>query len=137
MKRYYALKGIKIGIFFIAMVALGGFVVMSLWNWLIPDIFGLTTITWMQAFGLLALSRILFGSWGDGKGGRYRGKGKMQKRWKQRWEEKMKEMTPEQRARMKEKFGHKGRSCSDWMGEEDQPESPKADLGQAEDVEKE
>lgn len=35
--------------------------VMLLWNWLMPVIFGLTTITFWQALGLLALSKILFG----------------------------------------------------------------------------
>lgn len=130
MKRYYALKGIKIGIFFIAMVALGGYVLMTLWNWLVPEIFGLAAITWIQALGLLALSRILFGNWGGGRSrGRHRGKRKMQERWKKRWKEKMAEMTPEQRARMKEKFARKGRSCG-WEDEVevvDSADQPKKD----------
>ena len=33
---------------------------MLLWNWLIPIIFGLTTITFWQAFGLNLLSGLLF-----------------------------------------------------------------------------
>ena len=37
-----------------------GFIVMLLWNWLIPEIFGLTTITYWQAWGLVILSHILF-----------------------------------------------------------------------------
>ena len=39
-----------------------------LWNWLLPDIFGLRQITFWQALGLLALCRILFGSFGRGGG---------------------------------------------------------------------
>lgn len=35
--------------------------VMYLWNWLMPEIFGLTSITFWQALGLLVLSKILFG----------------------------------------------------------------------------
>ncbi|MDR2653483.1 MAG: hypothetical protein LBC68_14455 [Prevotellaceae bacterium] len=35
--------------------------VMLLWNWLMPTIFKLETITFWQALGLLALARILFG----------------------------------------------------------------------------
>jgi len=31
-----------------------------LWNWLMPDIFGLTQITFFQAFGISILSGILF-----------------------------------------------------------------------------
>ena len=39
-------------------------IVMLLWNWLIPDIFGLGAINFWQALGLFALTRILFGSFG-------------------------------------------------------------------------
>jgi hypothetical protein len=39
-----------------------GFVVMALWNWLMPDLFGLKTITFYQAWGLVLLSHILFKS---------------------------------------------------------------------------
>ena len=35
-----------------------------LWNWLMPDIFGLREITLLEAFGLILLSNILFrGKW--------------------------------------------------------------------------
>ena len=53
---------IPITIFFII-----GFVVMILWNNLIPEIFGLKSITYLQALGLFFLSRILFGSFGGKK----------------------------------------------------------------------
>ena len=33
---------------------------MWLWNWLMPAIFGLKTITWLQALGLNFLTGILF-----------------------------------------------------------------------------
>ena len=33
---------------------------MLLWNWLMPEIFGLTEISLVQAFGLAFLSSILF-----------------------------------------------------------------------------
>lgn len=35
-------------------------IVMLLWNWLMPIIFGLGTITFWQAFGLMILSSMLF-----------------------------------------------------------------------------
>jgi hypothetical protein len=38
-----------------------GWVVMLLWNWLMPQIFGLATVTYWQAFGLTVLAKILFG----------------------------------------------------------------------------
>lgn len=45
-------------------VAVGGEVVLHLWNWLVPPIFGLRQITFWQAVGMLALCRILFGGHG-------------------------------------------------------------------------
>lgn len=50
----------------IAAVFLGFFVVMLLWNALMPAIFGLPYITYLQAAGLLILSKVLLGGgkWG-------------------------------------------------------------------------
>lgn len=42
-----------------------GFFVKLLWNWLMPEIFGLGLITYWQAFGLVLLTRMLFGTWGQ------------------------------------------------------------------------
>ena len=42
-------------------LAVGSFVVMALWNALLPEVFGLKTIGYIQAAGLLILGRILFG----------------------------------------------------------------------------
>ena len=42
-------------------IAIFGFGVMSLWNWLVPALFGGKLITFWQALGMLALSRILVG----------------------------------------------------------------------------
>tara|TARA_B100002019_G_C20811403_1_gene376083 strand:- start:38 stop:292 length:255 start_codon:yes stop_codon:yes gene_type:complete len=35
-------------------------VLMLLWNWLVPGIFGLATIGYLKAFGLFMISRIIF-----------------------------------------------------------------------------
>ncbi|MDR3366762.1 MAG: hypothetical protein LBO71_07340 [Prevotellaceae bacterium] len=37
--------------------------VMVAWNMVVPDVFGLTAISFWQALGLLLLARLLFGSW--------------------------------------------------------------------------
>jgi hypothetical protein len=42
-------------------IAIGGEVVLQLWNWLLPTLFGWRQITFWQAVGILALCRILFG----------------------------------------------------------------------------
>jgi hypothetical protein len=65
-------KKIAIGIAllfgFMAFIVVGGIVVQWLWNWLLPDIFGLRRVTFWEALGLLALCRILFGGFGNGRG---------------------------------------------------------------------
>ena len=45
-------------------IAIGGELVMRLWNWLLPPLFGWHQIGFWQAIGLLALCRILFGGFG-------------------------------------------------------------------------
>ena len=52
--------GILMGIGGVGLLFLLGWVVMLLWNWLMPDIFGLGTVSYWQAWGLLILSTILF-----------------------------------------------------------------------------
>ena len=49
-------------------VAAAGFsaVTMLLWNALMPDIFGIASINFLQALGLLVLGRILFSGIGGG-----------------------------------------------------------------------
>ncbi|NMH86269.1 hypothetical protein [Flavivirga algicola] len=43
-----------------------GFVIMWLWNWLMPEIFGLTTLTYWQAVGLFIFLKLLLGGCGSG-----------------------------------------------------------------------
>lgn len=83
-RRVFAIVGMTIGGVIIAMVMalLFGFVVMWLWNWLMPDIFGLTTITFWQAWGLVVLSHILFKSFPHNKDHHH------DERWKKRFQEK-------------------------------------------------
>lgn len=45
-----------------------GYAVMLLWNWLMPDIFGLKRVSYWQAWGLLVLCSILFKGMGSGGG---------------------------------------------------------------------
>ncbi len=54
------LIGIGFAILGIGFLVLVGWVVMALWNWLMPEIFGLKTLNYRQAWGLLILSSILF-----------------------------------------------------------------------------
>jgi hypothetical protein len=92
-------------IFFVAppaivlFVFLFGELVMHLWNWLLPELFGWHTIGFWQALGLLLLSRILFG----GFGGHGHGPGRKRREMKERWEK----MTPEEREKFRQ--GMRGR----------------------------
>lgn len=79
-------------------VFLGGEVVMRLWNWLLPPLFGWHLLTFWQAVGLLALCRILFGRWGGHhRGPRFGFRGRMDERWAERWSK----MTPEEREKIR------------------------------------
>jgi len=40
-------------------------ILMLLWNWLMPGLFGFATIGYLKAFGLWMISRILFDSHGN------------------------------------------------------------------------
>jgi len=71
------------------------FLVMGLWNWLMPAIFGLRMVTFWQALGLLILSKILFG----GFIGRPRRHGGWN--WLRPMSERWAEMTPEEREKFR------------------------------------
>lgn len=43
-----------------------GYFVMLLWNWLMPALFGLPVINFWMAFGIIILSRLIFGGFGHG-----------------------------------------------------------------------
>jgi hypothetical protein len=84
-------------------IAIGGAIVLQLWNWLLPSIFGWRPITFWQAVGLLALSRILFG----GVGGRGFSGSNVRRRMADRLAGRWETMTPEERERFRQ--GIRGR----------------------------
>jgi hypothetical protein len=51
-----------------ALGVLFGFIIMWLWNWLMPMLFGLKEITYWQGVGIFILAKILFGSIGGHSG---------------------------------------------------------------------
>jgi len=54
------MKALLILIIVVVCLSVGPAVTMWLWNWLMPVIFGLPTIGFWQALGLLVLTSILF-----------------------------------------------------------------------------
>ncbi|RMZ58480.1 hypothetical protein D1632_12760 [Chryseobacterium nematophagum] len=69
-------------------------IVMALWNCVLPEILSVKSITYWQAMGILILSKILFGGFHFGKGMRDFKERKMK--------EKMKGLSPKEREKFKE-----------------------------------
>ncbi len=92
---------VKMVLLGITVLLLVGLVTMALWNWLVPELFSGPEITFWKAVGLLALARILFGGWG----GRHCNCGRSS--WKHQFRETFSSMSPEERARFKEKMREK------------------------------
>ena len=57
----WVLVGVILAVIFAFVFA---FLVKLFWNGLMPDIFGVKTITYWQAFGLIILAKLLFGGFG-------------------------------------------------------------------------
>jgi hypothetical protein len=85
---------VKIAVVGTIAVFVFGFVVMSLWNWLMPSLFRLPQISFWQALGLVVLSKILFGGFHSHTGRRTHWRRRMRDRWEH--------MTPEERERFRE-----------------------------------
>ena len=66
MRRNWIARGVRMALFIALTCAVLGFIVMNLWNWLVPSVFGWHSITFWQALGLLVLSKILFGGFRGG-----------------------------------------------------------------------
>lgn len=86
------------------LIAVGSEIVLHLWNWLTPALFGWRPITFWQALGILTLCRILFGGRGSFRPSfRRQMADRMSERMGERWEG----MTPEERERFRQ--GLRGR----------------------------
>ena len=64
-RKFWLLRGLRF-FFFAALFIAAGFATQALWNWLMPALFRLPAISLGQTFGLLLLSRILFGGFRGG-----------------------------------------------------------------------
>jgi len=101
MRRHWVGRALRFLMFGVLAVAVLGFVTMTLWNWLMPGLFGWRAIGFGQALGLLILSRLLLGGFRGGPGRHMRWRHRMRERWEQ--------MTPEERERFRESLRGCGR----------------------------
>ena len=84
---------------------IGGEIVKLLWSWLAPSLFGWRQVTFWEAFGLLALCRILFGGFGrHGYGAGPRMRTRMADRMADRVAERWEHMSPEERDRFRQRI---------------------------------
>jgi hypothetical protein len=114
MRKHWARRAPKILAVATLAVAALGFVVMALWNWLMPPLFGRPTVTFWQAVGLLVLSKLLLGG--------FRGRpGPPSWHWRRRMMERWEHMTPDER----EKFRAGLQKGGDPFGPFGPPDAPK------------
>ena len=98
MKHWMPLRIAKFVVLAVVFLAVIGWVVMGLWNALIPDLFRGPVLSYWQAVGLLLLAHLLFrgpGRWRHSGGWRHGF-------WKHRLQERFASMTPEEQEKFKE-----------------------------------
>jgi Ca2+/H+ antiporter, TMEM165/GDT1 family len=101
MRRNWGLRVMKFALFAVLFFTVFSYVVLRLWNWLTPALFGWHPITFWQAVGLLVLSKILFGGFRGGPGRHMYWRHRMRERWEK--------MTPEEREKFRESMPMRGR----------------------------
>jgi len=115
--RFHPLKFVFFAVVFIAFALAMGWVVMFLWNFILPDTVGVNPLTYWKALGLLVLTRILFGGF-RGRPGSWGGDRK--RKWRKKWMN----MSDEERQQFKSKW--KSHYRKRWnSGEEDFDEKNK------------
>ncbi|MCI1189389.1 hypothetical protein MON38_18345 [Hymenobacter sp. DH14] len=119
-RKFWLLRGLRFFFFAALFITVAGFATQALWNWLMPALFRLPTITLGQTFGLLLLSRILFGGF---RGGRPGGWARKRREWQQRMAGRLEHLSPEAR----EKFRQQMRSrCGAGWGRQPEPSATPA-----------
>ena len=94
MRKHWIVRGIKFALFAVLFIGVSSFLIMTLWNWLVPALFaGARLITFWQALGILILSKILFGG--------FRGWHGHHGHWRRRMMERWEQMTPEEREKFR------------------------------------
>ena len=108
-RRFWFGKAVMILAFCTAFVMLFSFIVMSIWNAVLPAVLGVKMITFWQALGILVLSKILF----SGFGGFHHKREQFKNRFRQKMMDKWEKMTPEEKQKFKDELKNR---CRGWGG---------------------
>jgi len=110
MKKHWIWYTLKAALFISIGFFLFGWLIMTLWNALIPSLLHGPGITFSQALGIFILTRLLFwGLWSalaSHRGG--------QGYWRRRLEKRLTAMTPEERDKFRQAYA---RRCGNWCKE--------------------
>jgi hypothetical protein len=98
-------KVLMVLLFGTAAIFLFGFIVMSLWNAILPAVLHVGVISFWQALGILILCKILFGGFHGGRGRAWGGKmrGNMREKWMN--------MSDQEREQFKQQWNNR---CAGW-----------------------
>ena len=121
-RKFWLLRGLRFFFFAALFIAAAGFATQALWNWLMPALFRLPAITLGQTFGLLLLSRILFG--GFRGGGAAGGWARKRREWQQRVAGRLEHLSPEAREKFRQQI--RSRCGADWGRPPKAPIAPAA-----------
>ncbi len=103
MKRHKLIIIAKILIAAPLMIFALGYITMSLWNWLVPTLFNGPVINLWQTFGIVLLSKILFGGF-KGKGGGCCCGHDRRGMWKEHMKAKWDNLSTEERSKLRNRF---------------------------------
>lgn len=105
MKNKFWLRKVGMFLFFVPLALFAfGMSVMYLWNNSLPAAIHVSPINFWQALCMLLLSKILFGGFKGGWGGR-------RSHWKNDMERKLSSMTPEEKEKFRQNWKNR---CSSW-----------------------
>lgn len=121
-RRFWFGKAVLILVCITAFVMLFSFIVMSLWNAILPNVLGVKMITFWQALGMLVLSKILF----SGFGGWHHKREHFKNRFRQKMLNKWENMTPEEKQKFKNEWKNR---CGGWGGRFDEKSFPANEPG--------
>jgi hypothetical protein len=100
-RKFWLLRGLRFCLFAALFVTAAVFLTQYLWNWLVPELFNGPVISLGQTFGLLLLSRILFGGFRGGQAGEW---ARRRRAWQQRMSGQMENLSTEEREKFRQQM---------------------------------